>query len=167
MKLLRDKFARFAGDSRGFTLPEVLITIAILGILAGIVIPSWRGVVEGRKEDSATNQLASDMRLAESRATNRLSSWQVELNSGSSTYRIGPEGGTLQTRNFCGDGGCGSNDPQVGFAGGGTVTITFEPNGSASLTPAGAPTTYNVAVGGNSGYDIRLTPATSGVDIDS
>lgn len=153
-------------DTRGFTLPEVLITIAILGILVGIAIPSWQSVVEGRKEDSATNQLASDLRLADSRATNRLNSWQVVLTSGSSEYRIGPEGGPLQTRSLCGDGGCGSNDPEVTFAGGGTVTITFKPNGSASVAPAGV-TTYNVAVDGNPGYDIELTPATSGVDIDS
>ncbi len=153
-------------DERGFTLPEVLIVIAILGILIAIAVPVWWNVVEGRRVDSATNQLASDLRLAHSKATNRLDDWQVVLTSGSSTYQIGPEGGSLEPRSLCGDGGCGSNDPKVSFTGGGTVTITFSSDGSASVASAGAPTTFKVSVDGNPDHDIRLTTATSEVAID-
>lgn len=69
---------RLHGSSeRGFTLPEVLVTIAILGILFGIAMSVWNSVVESRRVDSAANQLASDMRLAHNRATNQLTDWRV------------------------------------------------------------------------------------------
>ena len=144
-------------------MPELMIVIAIMGILAGIAIPSWFGVVEGRAVDSGANQLKADMRLSHSRATNQLEPWKVVLTSGSSVYQMGKTG-ALKDRDFCGDGGCGANDPKVNFSGGGTVTITFNSDGSASVTsvPAGSPTVYKVKVDGNSYYrDLEIAPATS------
>src|SRR5215203_5975774 len=76
----------------GFTLVEVLVTIIIMGVLAAIASSTWFGVVEGRRVDSATSQLTADLRLAHTRATNRLEDWQVELFADSSTYTIGPVG---------------------------------------------------------------------------
>jgi len=66
-------------DERGFTLPEVLVTIAIMGIIFGIATSSWFGVVEGRRVDAAANQLAADLRLAHTSATNRLTDAQVRF----------------------------------------------------------------------------------------
>lgn len=51
-------------DARGFTLPEVMIIIVIMGILFAIAASTWFGVVESRNVDSATNQGTADMRLA-------------------------------------------------------------------------------------------------------
>ncbi|MBA3617921.1 MAG: prepilin-type N-terminal cleavage/methylation domain-containing protein, partial [Rubrobacteraceae bacterium] len=51
-------------DERGFTLPELMTTIAILGILIAIAIIIWLGILERRRVDAAANQLAADMRLA-------------------------------------------------------------------------------------------------------
>lgn len=66
-------------DERGFTLPELMTTIAILGILIAIAIIIWLGILERRRVDAAANQLAADMRLAHSSATNQLTDWRVVL----------------------------------------------------------------------------------------
>ena len=59
-------------DHSGFTLPEMTIVIVIMGIVLAISSASWFGAVESRRVDSATNQLVSDLRLAHSKATNRV-----------------------------------------------------------------------------------------------
>jgi prepilin-type N-terminal cleavage/methylation domain-containing protein len=69
----------FRESERGFTLPEVLIVIVLMGILFAIASSTWFGVIESRRVDSAANQLASDLRLAHTRATNQLSDWQVVM----------------------------------------------------------------------------------------
>lgn len=51
-------------EERGFTLPEVLITIVIMGIVFAIASSAWFGVVDSRRVDAAANQLASDLRKA-------------------------------------------------------------------------------------------------------
>jgi type IV fimbrial biogenesis protein FimT len=56
---------------RGFTLLELLITIIVMGIVLAIASSTWFGAIESRRVDSATNQVAADLRLAYSRATNR------------------------------------------------------------------------------------------------
>jgi Tfp pilus assembly protein FimT len=56
------------------------MTIVIMGILLSIATSSWFGIVESRRVDSATNQLAADMRLAHSSATNRLAPAKIVFN---------------------------------------------------------------------------------------
>lgn len=68
------------GRERGFTLPEVLVTMAILGILIAIAIIIWLGILEQRRVDAATNQLVADLRLAHASASNQLTDWRVVLN---------------------------------------------------------------------------------------
>lgn len=82
MRIWRGKRIGLRRDERGFTLPELLTTIAILGILLAIAMVIWNSIIEARRVDSAANQLASDMRLAHSGATNQLTSWRVVLEPG-------------------------------------------------------------------------------------
>lgn len=83
----------------GFTLPEVLMTIAIMGILAAIAIPSWASITEGSRADSAANQFASDLRLAHSRAANQLTDWRVIYDVGERDYQL------VKLREPCAEGG--------------------------------------------------------------
>lgn len=70
---------RFWGQDHGFTLPEVLTVIAIMGILIAIAVIIWLRILEQRRVDAATNQLAADLRLAHTNATNQLTDWRVVL----------------------------------------------------------------------------------------
>lgn len=107
-----------------------MITIAILGILMGIAVPSWQSVVEGRRVDSATNQFASDLRLAQSRATNRLESWDVIYQGANpGEYQLVPDGGSPITRTLP-DGTAIDSTEVVEI--GGNRTISFNPSGQAN-----------------------------------
>src|SRR5215204_2384378 len=77
-------------DERGFTLPEILVTVVIMGLVFSIASSTWFGVIESRRVDSATNQMVSELRRTHSSSTNRLQDWKVDLQANSGTYRIGP-----------------------------------------------------------------------------
>src|SRR5918994_2633681 len=117
-------------DERGFTLIEVLITIILMGLLFAIASSFLFGVVDGRRVDSATNQLAADLRLAHTRATNRLEQWQVVLTADSSTYTIGPVG-SPSTRDL--DDDPAGDEVVIATEDDADATITFEADGSAVL----------------------------------
>ena len=51
-------------QSHGFTLLELMITVAILGILSAIAIPAYEGYIKTAKMTEAHNNLAA-LRLAE------------------------------------------------------------------------------------------------------
>jgi prepilin-type N-terminal cleavage/methylation domain-containing protein len=64
-------------DERGFTLQELLVTIAILGILITIAVIVLLALLERWRVEAAARQFASDLRLAHTRATNQLTDWRV------------------------------------------------------------------------------------------
>lgn len=170
---------RFWGGERGFTLPEVLTTIAIMGIVFAIATSSWQGVVERRQADSATNQLAGDLRLANSKATNQLTDWTVAKDPASLVpigfltdpdadyyvVRIPPSGTPDPvdgvTPRYL------PEDTQIDLA---TFGARFKPNGSAEPV-AGSPTVASVGSNENTAdgpsHAIDVNPATSRVQIDS
>lgn len=82
---------RFRKDQQGFTLPELMATIAILGILIAIGVVIWLGILEQRRVDAATNQLVSDLRLAHNSATNQLTDWRVVLDPEEADEDEGPD----------------------------------------------------------------------------
>jgi type IV fimbrial biogenesis protein FimT len=146
-----------------------------MGIVFAIASSTWFGVAESRRVDSATNQLAADLRLAHTSATNRLEDWQVVLAADSSTYAIGP----TDEAEDCPDDEPADNylcrnldddtyvDEVVVDT---TATIVFESDGSATLPDDASLVTFTVSpADGNPAYathDIQINAATSRIQID-
>lgn len=66
-------------DERGYTTPELLTAVAILAVLLAIAVLVFLALLERWRVEAAADQLAADMRLAHSRATNHLTDWRVVL----------------------------------------------------------------------------------------
>jgi prepilin-type N-terminal cleavage/methylation domain-containing protein len=88
---LRSKLADAREDERGFTLQELLTTIAILGILVAIAVIILLALLERWRVDSATRQLVGDLRRAHSSATNQLTDWRVVLALDRALQEDGPD----------------------------------------------------------------------------
>lgn len=76
---MRIWYGRLKREEQGFTLPELMATIVILGILTVIVVIIWLGILEQRRVTAAADQLAADLRLAHQSATNQLTDWRIVL----------------------------------------------------------------------------------------
>src|SRR5688500_10013131 len=89
-------------DERGFTLVEVTVVIIMMGLVFAIAIATfdWSDVIGSRKVNTATNQVAADLRLANTQATNRLADSNFITPDPTppvgvvplSTYEVGPAG---------------------------------------------------------------------------
>lgn len=66
-------------DERGFTLQELAVTLAIMGLLTAVAVVVFIGILERWRVTTATNQLVADLRLAHSSASNQLEDWRVVL----------------------------------------------------------------------------------------
>jgi prepilin-type N-terminal cleavage/methylation domain-containing protein len=143
----------------GFTLAEVLITIIVMGIVFAIATSTWFGVIESRRVESASNQIVADLRVANTKATNQLRNWEVNLTNDSSIYSMGPTG-SLSSHDLDDDPMSHRVVPDT------AVSIVFKPDGSATITPVGA-NTFKIKSSrdANKCHTIQVTESTSRINI--
>ncbi len=67
---MKDKTNRKPHDS-GFTLIEMIVTVAIVAILSSIAAPSFRGMIENNRASAEANELVAGLLLARSEALKR------------------------------------------------------------------------------------------------
>lgn len=74
-------------NQAGFTLLEVILSVTILGMLAGLTLPVYETFVRRNDLDLTAQQIVAALRRAEtySRAGNTNNSWSVEIQPGTVT----------------------------------------------------------------------------------
>ena len=91
MYAIHSKLADPREDERGFTLPELVATIVILGILIAIAVIIFLALLERWRVNAATGQLVGDLRRAHGSATNQLTDWRVVLALDRTEQEEGPD----------------------------------------------------------------------------
>lgn len=134
--------------SRGFSVLEVMVVVAIIGVLLSIGLPSFFTYTQNLQIRSAAEQVTAGLALAKSEAIRRNANVQFALDTGTA-WRINlgsdPDGVPLQTRD--------ANEGSV------NVTRTVLPDASYAVTFNG--------MGRVSPTNADDTPALTQIDLDN
>ena len=143
-------------EEHGFTLVELMLVILLMGIVFAIASSTWFGAIESRKADSATNQVVADLRLAHSKATNRLADYSFRIPSANSTtYETGPTAEALVPTPL-------PDGTQIVEE----INVTFHSDGSAQVNSGTNPITVRSSKDAAKFHTIEIRTATSRIEVD-
>jgi prepilin-type N-terminal cleavage/methylation domain-containing protein len=138
---------RVIADSRGFSLAEVIVAIAVFAILAAIAIPQFVAFRPKNRLNGAARQIYSELMWARSKAVNDNSSYVVTFPT-NQTMQIA--GSTTKTVNIQTE----YSDVTLSST---AATITFSSRGTTDV----APTITLTNPGGTKSVTIRITGTVS------
>ena len=75
-------------NKKGFTLIELTTTLALLGIISAISIPSYFSWLPRHKLQTSVRHIYDDMNMARSRAVRTNTDIGIEFNTSNDTYRV-------------------------------------------------------------------------------
>jgi prepilin-type N-terminal cleavage/methylation domain-containing protein len=78
------------GRRRGFTIVELMLVVALIGLIASIVTVSWRAVLPYEELNAEVRRLSNLIQTARSEAISRSSEYQVVYDLGTREYWLLP-----------------------------------------------------------------------------
>lgn len=116
-------------NKRGYTLTELMVTLAIVGIVAAMAVPSFMSYLPHLRLNGAARDLISDLRLARSLAVGQNQRYRVVFDVNNDTYTLSRTvgGQVIKSVNY--------TDPNQGYIGidlQAASTIEFDFNGTAT-----------------------------------
>lgn len=75
-------------NKRGYTLTELMVTVAIIGIVAAIGVPSYLSYLPHLRLNGAARDLISDLRLARSLAVGQNQRYYISFDAANDWYEI-------------------------------------------------------------------------------
>lgn len=115
---------------KGFTLIEVLIITAIIGVLTTIAVLNFGGIIDSYKVRGAASQLYSEMQMARLRAIKEGKEVKVRFTAADAFYAVTTVGGRIKSVNL-------SNE-YSGLKMCNAVNVEFNPNGTTNIGGPGA-----------------------------
>ncbi len=104
----------------GFSTIELLAGVALMGIIAAIALPNWRGLFPTYALNNSTRQIQSELHHLKMRAAAENIGFQLAYLQGANDYSIQRDNVTLATKPLA----AGTTITKAG-------TITFSPRGTA------------------------------------
>jgi type IV fimbrial biogenesis protein FimT len=86
--------------ARGFTLVEILVTIALIGIISAIAIPDWGTLLPTFRLNGATRQIQSELHRIKMKAVTENVNFQLVYSENGQTYQVKRNGAELETKSL-------------------------------------------------------------------
>lgn len=141
---------------RGFTLVELMVTVAVLGIVLTIAVPNFRAFILGGRMTGYTNDLLSDLAYARSEAVKRAANVTVCASSDGTTCTGGDWQGGWVVRDAAGNVLKLRETLEGTTTLTGAATVTFNGNGRMVLPVAAATLTLAPGHPGVDGRQIQI-----------
>ena len=129
---------------RGLTLVELLVAVVVLGVLAGLAVPSLNTFIMRKRVDIAANELMADLRLARSMTMQSNAMVRLTFNSSAAgtCYTVSTGGSQLGSCN-CNNGMGSSCTAPSGAAPTEIKTVTLPAARGVSITPTSSVLAFN------------------------